>query len=240
MPPRNSPNNQPEPQYQPPQNPQSGQPAPGQDEPQQVYYQRPLEPSRPAITPEIQQKCEESRRKYPKLNLSTGEFVISDVKRHPIGLVGVWFFSALAITGIIGLVAIASSGDYWGMQPIAIGLAAFLLSALVVIGAYVATFVYNANTFHLTNESVVQNIQTSLFANHEQTVSLGNVEDASYEKHGIIQTIFDFGTIRLSTQGDETTYRFTFASHPAKQIAKLNNAVEAFKNGRPVYDDDDQ
>lgn len=192
------------------------------------------------MTPEIQRRCEESRRKYPKLNLSDGEFVISDVKRHPIGLIGVWLFSGLAIAGIIGLVATASGSNYWGIQPIAIGLTAFLFSALVVIGAYIATFVYNANTFHLTNESVVQNIQTSLFANHEQTVSLGNVEDASYEKHGIIQTIFDFGTIRLSTQGDETTYRFTFASQPAKQIAMLNNAVEAFKNGRPVYDDDDR
>jgi hypothetical protein len=219
-------------------NPQPGQPAPSQDEPTQVYYQRPLEPSSPTITPEIQQKCEESRRKYPKLNLSNGEFVISDVKRHPIGLIGVWFFSGLAIAGIIGLVAIASTGD-WGVQPLAIGLIAILLCTLVLIGAYVAAYVYNANTFHLTNESVVQNIQTSLFANHEQTVSLGNVEDASYEKHGVIQTIFDYGTIRLSTQGDETTYRFTFASQPAKQIAKLNNAVEAFKNGRPVYDDDD-
>jgi hypothetical protein len=238
MQPQDSPNSQPEPQQRPPQNPQPGQPAPGQEEPRQVYYQRPLEPSRPTMTPEIQQKCEESRRKYPKLNLSNGEFVISDVKRHPIGLVGVWTFTLLAIAAIIGFVAVLTSGDST-IQPMVVGLAAFLVSALVLIGAYIATFVYNANTFHLTNESVVQNIQSSLFANHEQTVSLGNIEDASYEKHGIIQTMFDYGTIRLSTQGDETTYRFTFASQPAKQIAKLNNAVEAFKNGRPVYDDDD-
>jgi hypothetical protein len=78
-----------------------------------------------------------------------------------------------------------------------------------------------------------------LFANREQTVSLGNVEDASYYKHGIIETLLDYGTLRLSTQGDETTYRFTFAASPAKQVAKLNNAVEAFKNGRPIQDDDD-
>jgi hypothetical protein len=43
----------------------------------------------------------------------------------------------------------------------------------------------------------------------------------------------------LSTEGDETTYRFTFAANPKRRIAVLNNAVEAFKNGRPVNPDED-
>jgi hypothetical protein len=208
-----------------------------------MYYTRPLEPQKPTISPEIQQKCEESRRKFPGLNLSEGEFVISDIKRHPIGLLGVWAISAVLVLAIIGvMVMLASTADSLSSRPLpkpALGLGAVLLTALVVIGAYIATYIYKANKFFLTNESVIQNIQMSLFANREQTVSLGNVEDASYLRHGIIQTLLDYGTVRLSTQGDETTYRFTYASNPAKQVARLNNAVEAFKNGRPVYDDDD-
>lgn len=195
------------------------------------------------MSPEFAKKCEESKRKYPKLNLSYGEYVISDVKRHPIGLLGVWLICGLSLLGIIGLLALIASNNKdmtGGNLPLApLGIGAALLCILIVIGGYIATYVYKANTFYLTNESVIQNIQMSLFANREQTVSLGNVEDASYLKRGIIQTIFDFGMIRLSTQGDETTYRFTYASHPAQQVAKLNNAVEAFKNGRPVQDDDD-
>jgi hypothetical protein len=50
--------------------------------------------------------------------------------------------------------------------------------------------------------------------------------------------LFNYGLIRLSTEGDETTYRFNYASSPKKHIAVLNNAVEAFKNGRPVNGDD--
>jgi hypothetical protein len=50
--------------------------------------------------------------------------------------------------------------------------------------------------------------------------------------------MFDYGSIRLSTEGDETTYRFNYVTAPKKQIAILNNAVEAFKNGRPVDDSD--
>jgi hypothetical protein len=232
--------NQPQPTQQPP---QPNIPQPTAENPQAMYYSRPLDPQRPNISPEIQKLHEDSKKKYPGLNLSEGEFVISSVKRHPIGLLGVWLTAGVLILAIIGLMTFfASNSDSFGSRPIstpALGLAAILLTTLVAIGAYIVAYVYNANKFYLTNESVIQNIQMSLFSNREQTVSLGNIEDASYLKQGIIQTMFDYGTVRLSTQGDETTYRFTFASDPEGYVAKLNNAVESFKNGRPVYDDDD-
>ena len=48
--------------------------------------------------------------------------------------------------------------------------------------------------------------------------------------------------MRLSTEGQETTYRFNYVERPKEQVAIVNNAVESFKNGRPVgleYLDDD-
>jgi uncharacterized membrane protein YdbT with pleckstrin-like domain len=217
---------------------------PPQDQPQQMYYSRPLEPQRPIMTEAVQKKSEESRKKYPHINLSQGEYVINDVKRHPIGLIKVWGMVVglvLVIMVLLGVVVRASTQSGNESLPVLpLAVVAGLLALLVVIGGYIATYVYNANKFYLTNESVIQNIQMSLFSNREQTVSLGNVEDASYVKNGVIQAMFDYGVIRLSTQGDETTYRFSYAAHPAKQVAKLNDAVEAFKNGRPVNDDDDE
>ena len=85
---------------------------------------------------------------------------------------------------------------------------------------------------------MIQEIQHSLFVHREQTVSLGSIEDASFKQEGILQTLLNYGRIRLSTEGEETTYRFEYVSNPRKQVAILNNAVEAFKNGRPVPDDD--
>ena len=98
---------------------------------------------------------------------------------------------------------------------------------------------YAQNRFFLTNESVIQEIQLSLFSKREQTVSLGNIEDASFSQKGILQTFFNYGSIRLSTEGDETTYRFQYVANPRHEIAILNNAVEAFKNGRPVDESGD-
>lgn len=202
-----------------------------------MYYTRPLEPQHPQVSEAIRQKHEESKRKYPHLNLSDGEYIISDVRRHPIGLINIWVMVTLVIgVTLAGMWLFLDSSMHTTMSipTTVVAIAALLISGLALLAGYIGTFVYTSNRFYLTNESVIQNIQMSLFSNREQTVSLANIEDASYLKHGFIQYFLDYGTLRLSTEGDETTYRFPFASSPDKQIAILNNAVEAFKNGRPI------
>jgi hypothetical protein len=221
------------------QQPAPPQPAPVEQQPQPMYWTRPYEPQAPEITPEIQQKCEESHRKYPKLNLSDGEYIISDISRHPIGLVAIWGVAVLIVGAVLATLGLfmnnaSGTGLTDSVPKTALGMGVLLVAVLVAIGATAASWIYKANRFYLTNESVIQNLQLSLFSNREQTVSLGNVEDASYTKKGIVQHLFNYGSIRLSTQGDETTYRFSFVPDPHQQVATLNNAVEAFKNGRPL------
>jgi uncharacterized membrane protein YdbT with pleckstrin-like domain len=206
-----------------------------------VYVSRPLDPQDIQIPKEIARRHDESRKKFPGLNLSDGEYVISAVKRHPIGLLRIWAVVALLIIafGAMAFVLFGNAsggttfGSSEGIPTLVLGSLA-VLYALFVLGGLAATYVYENNRFFLTNESVIQEIQTSLFDKHEQTVSLSNIEDASYKQSSFIQSVFNYGTIRLSTEGDETTYTFDYVSSPKKHIATLNNAVEAFKNGRPV------
>lgn len=207
-----------------------------------VHMMRPVDPIELKISPAIRAKHEESVRKYPHLNLSEGEYVISAVRRHHIGLVPIGGFVAFMILICLGSIpayaSFVNSEAGSGLPPVEVfGLLAFVLSAIFTLGGLIAVHIYLSNKFFLTNESVIQEIQHSLFSKHEQTVSLLNIEDASYRQDNIIQTIFNYGSIRLSTEGDETTYRFSHVANPKKQIAILNNAVEAYKNGRPVIDD---
>lgn len=212
--------------------------------PQVVHVARPLEPEKPVVTPERQRLHERSQRLYPFLNLSEGEFVIRAVRRHPIGLIIPLAIGTLVISLLLALLVnydifverLMVTGVLANVSFVAVPI--LVLVALVALGMFVAYYVYVNNKFFLTNESVVQEIQISLFSRHEQTVSLGSIEDASYTQHGIIQHMFDYGDIRLSTEGDETTYRFSYVAGPKAHIAQLNNAVEAFKNGRPVESDE--
>src|SRR5690348_2788475 len=53
---------------------------------QAVHMVRPVELDESVISPEMQAKHDEAHRRYPGLNLGSGEYVITEVKRHPIGL----------------------------------------------------------------------------------------------------------------------------------------------------------
>lgn len=209
------------------------------NEPGVVHVTRPIEPPAFEVSDELLKRHEESKQIFPELNLSRGEYVIVKIHRHPIGL-----FAPVVVTAFVLSILVSA----WIMYPVILdenpmsdlptmGLFSTVilcLSVLTAIFGYIAVWIYMRNTFFMTNESVIQEIQHSLFSKHEQTVSLGSVEDVSFRQNGVLQTMFNYGTIRLSTEGEETTYRFHYVSNPKKQVAILNNAVEDFKNGRPV------
>jgi len=209
-------------------------------QPQIVQMVRPLEPAKQEMSPEVKARHEESVKQFPALNLSEGEFVVRAVRRHPIGLFAPMLLGTFLIAAILsiwfnfGAIADALRFEGPSADPASLTIPVVLFCLLVGLGMYIYYYIYTNNTFFLTNESVIQEIQHSLFSRNEQTVSLNNIEDASFTQSNIIQHLFNYGSIRLSTEGDETTYRFTYVTRPKDHIATLNNAVEAFKLGRPV------
>lgn len=208
-------------------------------EPTLVHATRPLDPNTLTISDELRSRHEQSAKDYPDLNLSDNEYIIAEVYRHPIGL-----FMPIAGATVFVILLLSVLFTYPLLQEVnsAATLPTFGLLALIVVPliliicifAYISVWVYLRNKFYLTNESVIQEIQMSLFSRREQTASLGSIEDVSYFQTGIIQTMLDYGSIRLSTEGDETTYRYYYVAKPRDQVAALTNAVEDFKNGRPV------
>lgn len=214
------------------------------NEPGVVHHPRAYEPEEREISDDLRTRHESSCQRYPNLNLSDGEYVVKCISRHPIGLILPVSITILTIAVLLAaliaypMIYVDTAGNVPFLGQITVIL--LCLIVLVGIGGYAAVWVYLRNTFYLTNESVIQEIQHSVFSKHEQTVSLGSIEDASYRQVGVFQMMFNYGTIRLSTEGEETTYRFQYVDNPKAQIAILNNAIESFKNGRPVtaqYDD---
>lgn len=211
------------------------------NEPDVVHAARRPEPAPFTISDELRRKHDASVLRYPHLNLSEAEYVILDIKRHPIGMLIPVSITMVLIVAIFAFAAIypslTSSATPFMPSFESVLIISMVLSVLVALGGAAALWVYLQNQFFMTNESVIQEIQESLFSRREQTVSLGSIEDASFRQAGILQMVFDYGTIRLSTEGEETTYIFRYVTNPKRQIAILNNAIEAFKNGRPVCDD---
>ena len=70
----------------------------------------------------------------------------------------------------------------------------------------------------------------------EKTINLENVKDARFEQAGLLQFLIGYGSIHLTTEGDQDNYTFLLVAKPKEQIAVINNVIEAVKYGRPVED----
>lgn len=189
------------------------------------------------INPEVLARHDESKRLYPELSLSAGEYVIEEVRRHPIGLLSIWFIVVFLV-----LIALAIAPFYAANQPLVaqvfmttvdklpspalLFIPSLLLTLLFVLGGIVATIIYNGNKFFITNESIVQFIQIGLFNTKQQVVNLINVEDASSEQVNILEQLLNYGTIKLSTQGEQTVYHFRFVANPKRVVHLINDAAE--------------
>ncbi len=201
-----------------------------------------MNPNQPnPASQEAEVKHKDSKQRYPGLTLSPGEYVIMIVRRHPIGLISIWFAEGVLIfiailllgLGLFGSDVLANTFGINANGGIVALISIFIIVLMLAIGV-VSTSIYRDNHFYLTNESVIEHVRTGLFSRREKTISLGSVEDVSFSQGGILQYMLNYGSIRLSTVGDETTYRFTNVSNPRAQIATLTQAVEDFKNHRTV------
>lgn len=113
-----------------------------------------------------------------------------------------------------------------------------LLSAVLIAGLF-TVIVYRGNRLFVTNKHVIQMVMLSPMANSLNMIDLASIEDTSYSQAGIIQKIFGYGTFRLSTVGDETTYTFKksdITSEELKAVAKLvSSAKKVDESKESVY-----
>ena len=186
---------------------------------------------------EIERRHLWSTQHYPQLHLSQHEYLISDVRRHPIGMVGIWL-----ISGLVAVLALAVPAFYGANydslqkslnlgsnalpQPYIIALPMFIVAILFILGGLAATYVYVNNRYYLTNESIIQFVRFSLFSSADKTVNLRNVRDSSFTQDGIVPRLFNYGTIRVTTEGVDESYTLTFIANPKIQSNAIVDAHE--------------
>jgi hypothetical protein len=177
-----------------------------------------------ALSPELQVKHDESVRLYPEIQFSKTEYVVIDVQRTVWGLVLIWLVAIAAFLVIILFAMVML--QIAEVDPFTMFMIVVASGAMCLIGGAIGQWVFRQNHFIVTNERVVSKAQSTPFSHHSQNVEIEHIEDCSYRQSGPIQMILNYGTIRLSTIGDEQTYRFTFVSQPAEQFKVINRVVQ--------------
>ena len=186
----------------------------------------------------VKVRHERSVKDFPNVRLDDDEYVEFAFSRAKICLLGILGSVAggliLVLLAFLFVLMQQEKLDEMGRNFLFIVLFALLASALL-IGA-IALKVYNGNRLIITNKHAIQFIMNSLVSTSVNIIDLGSIEDASFRQDTIWQKMFNFGTLRLSTIGDETTYTFKYsdiAPEDLKAITKLiTNAKKITKRGK--------
>ena len=178
---------------------------------------------------------ERSKKDFPGLRLEDDEYVKFAFKRAKICLFlifgGVGLGLAVVLLAFLLVLMGQSMIDEMGRNFLYIILAA-LLAAAVIIGL-VSLTVHRGNKLFITNRRVIQMVMTSPVVNSVNIIDLSSVEDASFRQENLLQSLFHYGTLRLSTVGDETTYTFKYSDITGEQLKEVTDLISnAKKRGR--------
>jgi uncharacterized membrane protein YdbT with pleckstrin-like domain len=163
--------------------------------------------------------------------LEPGECILTVVHRSIIGLVGIYVVAIIAVGAIFALL-IALSPDTFSADSDSISpqLSAIMVVAaiLLVLILFTATYVYRQSRLLVTDKSLVQILQKTLFIRKVSRLSMSNVEDVNEEQRGILASIFNYGTLTVQTAGTEDNFVFSLCPSPARLADRIIEARQAY------------
>lgn len=176
---------------------------------------------------------------FPEIDLDDDEYVEVSLSRHPIGIGMIWLGEAVAAAACLALwVFLMSSSssltiNFDSSAKFYISVVIFGLLGLMLVFGWAGTYVYKNNKFIVTNKRVIQRITSGLFHRSFQTIDIESIEDISYSQSNIFQQMLNYGSIRMSTIGDESTYSLSYVVDPASQISTISKIVSKIKSDWP-------
>lgn len=174
---------------------------------------------------------ERSKKDFPHLKLEDDEYVEFAFRRARICLSAILagIVAAVIIILIAFLLVLISQSmlDDMGRNFVYIILVTLLVTAILI--GVVAILIYQGNKLFITNKHVTHMVMSSPVSNSVNTIDLVSVEDASFHQNGILQNLLHYGTLRLATIGDETTYTFKYSDISKEDLNAVTKLISEAK-----------
>jgi uncharacterized membrane protein YdbT with pleckstrin-like domain len=177
------------------------------------------------------------------MELDDDEQIVTEIRRHPIGLVavyasGLFIAATILIGGVLFGLWLERQPDITSTSSIPFGtilaVVSAVVSAVVLFFTYVLAYIYKNNVIIVTNEKIVQLLYRNLVDRKISQLSLGDLEDVTVEQRGIFARIFKFGTLTIETAGEQNNYNFSYTPYPydtAKHIvAAREQSIKMYGN----------
>ncbi len=173
--------------------------------------------------------------KENKFDLDKDEQIKLIIPRHKIGIILIWLsevLGAVILTAVLIWLNNSASHNFLPLDSDVrkyITATVFILYAVLFISGLVGTIVYRGNAMVVTNKRVIHRATNALFATQVKMIDLDSVEDVSSKKTDPLQQVFNYGTLHMSTDSDETTYQFTFVANPTTQVKTISRIIREYK-----------
>jgi uncharacterized membrane protein YdbT with pleckstrin-like domain len=163
---------------------------------------------------------------------SSGPQPIFNLKRHPIGILAVYFGAAtmLIVLAVIAFGIVPNSvTSMRASQLYSLTAVGFSIFTILVLGfAYISHLIYWSNKWQLYSDSLTQITRTGLFDKQSSHLSLGNIQDVSSTQNGILPHILNYGQLRVETAGENSRFQFNFCPNPEYYSRQILDARELF------------
>jgi hypothetical protein len=176
-----------------------------------------------------------SAKEFRNIDLAEDEYVVLHIQRSKLGIMIIWFvaaFLAIVLTAAVILLTntAAIENSYFTINSSSKGylvLGVIALYFLLFFCAWAGQSIYKSNHLYITNRRAIQTVRNSLFSNSTNIIELAKIEDVSYRQVSIWDHIFQVGTLRMATVGDETTYTFPFLDTPDDEVDQISKLVQS-------------
>lgn len=163
-------------------------------------------------------------------DINKDEVKVADIRRHPFGLLLVYTQVLIAIVLVIGLMVFLLPemvGDSSDQLIIAGSMIIFGLAAIFML---LYTKIYYGNQLIITDMHVTQVLQSGLFSRKVSELTMENVEDVTANQHGIFPTMFNYGTMKVETAGEQNNFVFRYCPNPNAYAKALQDARADYYN----------
>ncbi len=166
----------------------------------------------------------------PPTRLQKGEQIIW--RKHVLLLIGDIIWPIFALIGLMIFTFYMIFGDLVGLRlPLPIALIIAVVGTLaIVFWLWYRYTDWENDIYVLTPDRLIDSERKPLWLQEKvKTASLAQVQNVNFERNTILENIFDFGTVKIDTAGEQGELTFDEVPNPREVQALISDATERFR-----------
>ncbi len=167
--------------------------------------------------------------------LAKSETMLTEIRRHPFGLVVLYFQVTVGFILSFGLIyfLLTTAFSFDGNTTSIILLVGVVVVALMLLILLLGTYIYSQNKLLISDKNLTQVLQRGIFNRQVSELSMANVEDVTALRRGIFANMFNFGELRVETAGEQNNFNFMYCPRPDYYGKIILDARQKFIDNDP-------